>query len=70
MSFNPRWVVGKTVASVDMRPGDDGRGGTAHDPVITFTDGSRIRFVTEETETGEYGVDIAYHKPPTRKKTR
>lgn len=64
--FNPRWIVGKTVASAENRPfpaGDNGRGGVAHNPIIRFTDGSSITFCTEETEVGEYGVEIVYRRP-------
>lgn len=32
------------------------------DPIIFFTDGSSIKFATEETEVGEYGTAIAYRK--------
>ncbi len=46
----------------------DGRGGTCHAPIITFTDGATISFMTEETELGEYGTDIVYTKPPPRLK--
>lgn len=60
--FNPRWIRGKTVESVDMRVFDDGRGCVAHNPMIRFTDGSFIFFVTEETESGEYGTDVVYVK--------
>lgn len=62
--FNPRWIIGKTVATVDMCPfpaGPTAAQRFAHDPIITFTDGSSIRFVTEETEN-EYGTDIVYVK--------
>lgn len=59
-SVQPRWLVGKTVARVDMNPFPDGRGGVAHSPVITFTDGSCARFVVEETDTADYGVAITY----------
>jgi hypothetical protein len=45
--LNPRWIVGKTVARVDLNSFDDGRAGTAHGPVIHFTDGSSISFSTE-----------------------
>ena len=58
---NPRWLVGKTVQTVDMQPAPDGRGGTYHQPIITFTDGSSIRFFPEETEVGNIGVDIHYY---------
>lgn len=62
--FKPKWIVGKTVASVDMGRFSDGRGGTAHTPVIEFTDGSKILFSTEETDVGEYGTSILYLPPP------
>jgi len=67
--MNPKWIEGKTIKSVDMNPFPDGRGGTAHGPVITFEDGSRISFYTEETDTGEYGTSIVYTpaKSPRRR---
>lgn len=68
--FNPKWIVGKTVASVDMRPFDmslEFKGAKATDPAITFTDGSYITFTTQETGTGEYGTHINYHKPSRAK---
>lgn len=64
--FNPRWIVGKTIATVDMQPFEGyenpeiGARKQCHDPIITFTDGSRIQFITEETEVGCYGTDILY----------
>lgn len=64
--FNPRWIVGKTVATVDMQPFEGYENPSAgitkqcHDPIITFTDGSHIQFITEETEVGCYGTDILY----------
>ncbi len=60
--MNPKWIVGKTVASVEMQPFDDGCGGKAFDPVIRFTYGSLITFFTQETDVGEYGTDIVYRK--------
>jgi hypothetical protein len=42
--LNPRWIVGKTVARVDLGCFPDGRGDTAHNPGIWFTDGSSIGF--------------------------
>lgn len=59
-NFNPKWIVGKSVARVEMNPFDDGQGRKAHDPRIWFTDGSSIAFTTEETEVGEYGTNISY----------
>jgi hypothetical protein len=58
--LNPRWIVGKTVARVDLNPFDDGKGATAHAPVIYFTDGSSISFSTEETDMEGYGISINY----------
>lgn len=60
--FNPRWIVGKTIAAVDMRPFET-ESRKAHDPIITFTDGSQIQFLTEETGY-DYGTDIVYRKRP------
>jgi hypothetical protein len=68
-NFNPRYIIGKTVARVEMRPNlarDFGRE-KYHDPVITFTDGSAIMFYTEETDRGEYGTGITYHTAKRRK---
>lgn len=56
----PRWVRGKTIARIELRPFADGRGGTAHDPVIVFTDGSALGFMVEETDVGAYGVAPIY----------
>jgi hypothetical protein len=53
--LNPRWIVGKTVARVDLNSFDSGRAATAHGPVIHFTDGSSISFSTE-------GTSIKYEK--------
>lgn len=63
---NSKWLVGKTIARVDMHPfarNADGTG-TAHDPTIHFTDGSSIVFMTEETEVDRYGTAIHLVKPP------
>lgn len=62
--MNPHWILGKRVDKVWLRPFKDGKGGTAHDPIIEFGDGSRISFTVEETEVGEYGVRINYQPPP------
>lgn len=65
MPLNPRWLVGKVIAKVEMGPFDgwpDDDHKVCHSPIITFTDGSSIRFVTEETDLGEYGTDIVYSK--------
>lgn len=69
--MQPKRLIGKTIATVDMRPfssrGNKRRHNTvAHDPLITFTDGSSISFTVEETEVGVYGVDICLRKPERR----
>lgn len=66
--LNPKWIVGKTIASVDMCPflaRPDSSRELAHDPIVTFTDGSRITFSTQETEVGVYGTSIDY-RPASR----
>lgn len=67
MSFNPKWIVGKTIERVEMNPfkagSDENPRMLAHAPRIHFSDGSWIYFHTEETEVGEYGTDIGYAKP-------
>lgn len=68
---NPKWLVGKTIARVEMNPspGEASGGGTAHRPEIWFTDGSHIWFVAEELEHGDgYGVEIGY--TPSMRKAR
>lgn len=64
-TLQPRWIIGKTVASVDMNPQRDGRGGTAYHPVIRFTDGSMIVVHAVETEYSP-ASEITYMKPPKR----
>jgi hypothetical protein len=63
--FNPRWIVGKRVAQVNMNTlaGERNSTSPSHRPVITFDDGSAISFETEETNDGAYyGTSISYHK--------
>ncbi len=55
-------VVGRTIVGFDPGPFDDGRGGTAHDPVLMLDNGVRLAFVVMETES-DYGVDIVARKP-------
>ena len=66
-------LVGKTIAAVEMHPfranpdcSVDRR--MAHDPVITFTDGTKLRFVVQETEIGVYGVDLLISIPPRKQR--
>ncbi len=59
-ALQPRWLVGKTIARVEMNATPNGRGGTCHAPRITFTDGSAITFNPEPVENSEGGVGISY----------
>lgn len=63
-----RLLVGRKIAGFEPRPFDDRRGGTAHHPVLMLDNGALLRFVVEETDTGDYGVLPVYVKPPQRRK--
>jgi hypothetical protein len=52
-------LVGKRIVAVDWGPFPDGKGGTAHRPVLTLDSGRVLRFVVEETTVGKYGVAIS-----------
>lgn len=71
--MNPRWLLGRTIIAVDMRPFDSaangaGKGPIAHDPEIALDNGARLRFQAEETDLGTYGVQIVYIPAPRRKR--
>lgn len=60
-------LKGKRVARValhafDPNENEQARTGreVATDPVIWFTDGTCLRFMVQETEVGEYGVELIY----------
>jgi hypothetical protein len=67
-----RSLVGKTIARVELQPFDAcNGGGTATDPVVTFTDGTALRFLVQETEeTGDYGVQLAFPAKPYNRSER
>lgn len=50
-------LKGKRIKKACLNPWPDGRGGKAYSPHIVFEDGTILRFVVQETETGEYGVE-------------
>jgi hypothetical protein len=52
-------LTGQVVKSVYFRPFPDGRGGYAHNPIITFEDGTELTFFTQETED-IYGTSFIY----------
>lgn len=67
--FNPKWIIGRTITGVDMNPFRAHPESTtdyreAHDPTIYLDNGASLAFITEETETGDYGTAIIYRKPP------
>jgi len=70
--MNPRHLVGKTIARVDMNARkvlDNGgpRYVLMHFPVIHFTDGSALAFHAEENPDGDdYGTKFLYVKPKKR----
>jgi hypothetical protein len=63
-----RQLIGRTIVGFEPNP-FDGRAHAheekrlAHDPVIKLDDGSDLLFITEETESGAYGVRIVKIKP-------
>ena len=59
-----RYLVGRKIVKVKMNGFKTGRfdGDTSTDPLIVLDDGSRLMFITAETETGDYGVDILRSK--------
>jgi hypothetical protein len=65
--MNLRWILGKRIVEVNMNPFPDGMGGTTHNPVFTLEDGSQVRFAVQETEVGEYGIELVYRKKPRKK---
>jgi hypothetical protein len=58
MKARANQLVGRTITQVVFYPFPDGRGGTAHQPVLTLDNGRRVCFHVEETDVGEYGVLI------------
>ena len=68
MKANTKHLIGRTITAVDFRPFPNGAGVTAHDPILTLDNGRKLYFITEETETGDYGVKICITDPPKRSK--
>jgi len=62
-------LVGRTIVRVEPNAfltdnaGSNARNGWTCDPVLVLDDGSRVFFVVDETETGEYGLTVARSKP-------
>jgi hypothetical protein len=59
-------LVGLTIVAVDLRPFDANMNSStnrprAFNPILTLSDGSRVTFLVQETEVGDYGVEIWRH---------
>jgi len=53
-------LVGRTIVDAQPCAFRSGRHGEwAHDWHLTLDDGTVVRFVAEETEVGEYGIDLS-----------
>jgi hypothetical protein len=63
MMAQRKQLIGRTITGVEFRPFDNGSGGTAHNPVLILDNGRRLLFMTEETDTGEYGTSIIITDP-------
>lgn len=58
-----RKVIGRTIVGYESNRFADGRGGVAFNPVLTFDNGAQLRFVVQETDTGEHGVRPVLSRP-------
>lgn len=58
MKANKKSLIGRTIVDVQFHPFVDGRGGTAHEPVLLLDNGRSVYFETEETEFSRYGTAI------------
>jgi len=58
-SFNPKWVVGRTIQWCDYPVEKDGDGNKLHSPVMQLDNGARLVFVAEEGD-GDSGVAVIY----------
>ena len=56
-------LIGLTIVAIDLRPFDANMDSStdrprAFNPILTLSDGSRVTFLVQETEVGDYGVEI------------
>jgi hypothetical protein len=56
-------LTGRTIVEVELQPFKDGKGGTAHNPILTLDNGAEISFIAQPTENGRLGVGICYRPP-------
>jgi hypothetical protein len=63
-----RDLVGRTITAVDFRKFQRGPNrGWATDPVLTLDNGKQVHFVVQETEVGEYGIEVCVSGAAQRK---
>lgn len=67
MATNPRWLIGRTITGATVRsyrarPGSSDTS-RAHQWRLFLDNGAELVFVTEETDSDSYGVDVVYLPP-------
>ena len=72
MKARTKDLIGRTIVAVSWQPTRRDprlgkRSSMVTNPVLTLDDGRSIWFVTEETETGEYGHSISVSRPVRKK---
>lgn len=63
-------LIGRKIVHVEWNKFDDGRGGAATDPILTFDNGMKIAFQVQETEGFDYGVSIILASLPNPQKLK
>lgn len=63
MKATKRDLVGRKIVAINWQPfnpnlGDSNRPNRATDPILTLDNGRKLWFVVQETEVGEYGIEI------------
>ena len=58
-------LKGQVIKRVVLNPFPDGKGGTATNPVVIFESYSALRFNTQETDVGDYGIDMIFREDET-----
>jgi hypothetical protein len=57
-------LFGRKIVKIDWNEFHTGRGADkSTDPTLWLDDGSFVTFTVRETEVGEYGVEICWHRP-------
>lgn len=61
-SRKPR-LRGRKIVRIEWNEFDNGRGEKVTDPIFHLDDGSLVSFSVAETEVGEYGINVNWHRP-------